>query len=455
MFLNWWQRWMGPIITMENGIQVRVGPQLGEGGFSFVFEATIVGMTLASNEKEEEEEIKDNDDDDDKQDNNNNGDDKHDQDNVTNDNNNKNNNKKNQNHNTCSLSCALKRIYIGTDEEIRQSWLREVNVHQAVQHRNLLPLLGLLNTDEFCYMLFPLCSHSLRKEVNQRMGLLNNKNNNDDDNNNNEKLEDKEEEDEEHSTMTRGPWSELEVLQLFLRICLAVQALHDAGYTHCDIKLENILIMQKDKDNHVNDDPHVVVGGGDSSGGEPILMDFGSVQPLTVTLDTRHDILSAIELASQQTTLPYRPPELLDTTGLLHVGDTLDYRAVDVWSLGCTLFAILYGASPMECEFCKTTKATTTSTTTQEEAGTNGNHHYQQYYGRVIKIVECTSLRILNDRLPTPPLESPVASWYSKELTTNFIPLLLQQKQQNRPTLPNILSQLCTMIETRGGHVPF
>ena len=48
-----------------------------------------------------------------------------------------------------------------------------------------------------------------------------NKNNNND---NNEKLEDKEEE-EEHSTMARGPWSKLEVLQLFLRICLAIQAL--------------------------------------------------------------------------------------------------------------------------------------------------------------------------------------------------------------------------------------
>ena len=86
-----------------------------------------------------------------------------------------------------------------------------------------------------------------------------------------------------------------------------------------------------------------------------------------------------------------------------------------LWVVPCLLF--LYGVSPMECEFCTTTTTTTTTTT---QAGTNGNYHYHYYYGRVIKFVECTSLRILNDRLPTPPLESPVSSWYSNELTNQI-----------------------------------
>ena len=147
--------------------------------------------------------------------------------------------------------------------------MKEADVHHTVHHDNLMPLLGFLRTNEYCYMLFPPCSHSLQKEVNQQMCLL-----------------DKDDHQLYHSekkyNTTTSPWSsELQILQLILRICLAVQALHDVNYTHCDIKLENILLLKKTNQNTImHDDDY------DDNYYEPILMDFGSAGPLTVTLNS-------------------------------------------------------------------------------------------------------------------------------------------------------------------------
>ena len=43
--------------------------------------------------------------------------------------------------------------------------------------------------------------------------------------------------------------------------------------------------------------------------------------------------------------MPYRAPELFD----VKTGQTLDEK-VDIWSLGCTLYAATYGHSPFEVE---------------------------------------------------------------------------------------------------------
>lgn len=64
------------------------------------------------------------------------------------------------------------------------------------------------------------------------------------------------------------------------------------------------------------------------------------------------------DIASEQSSMPYRAPELFD----VKTGQTLDEK-VDVWvsklpaellltiqSLGCTLFAITYGYSPFEVD---------------------------------------------------------------------------------------------------------
>jgi serine/threonine kinase 16 len=43
--------------------------------------------------------------------------------------------------------------------------------------------------------------------------------------------------------------------------------------------------------------------------------------------------------------MPYRAPELFD----VKTGKTLDEK-VDIWSLGCTLYAVAYGFSPFETD---------------------------------------------------------------------------------------------------------
>ncbi|KAI8362748.1 other/NAK protein kinase [Blakeslea trispora] len=78
-------------------------------------------------------------------------------------------------------------------------------------------------------------------------------------------------------------------------------------------------------------------------GETPILMDFGSACPARVYIETRQDALRQQDLAAEQSTMPYRAPELFD----VKTGTTIDEK-VDVWSLGCTLYAMAYGSSPFE-----------------------------------------------------------------------------------------------------------
>ena len=175
-----------------------------------------------------------------------------------------------------------------------------------------------------------------------------------------------------------------------------VAAMHEANFSHRDIKLENIMLNSK---------------------GSPVLMDFGSVGPLEERVSTRQQVLTLLENASQHTTLPYRPPELLD--GGIRAGDeSVDFGRVDVWSLGCTLFAMCFGASPFECEFRNS-----------------------------IRVVECTPLRILGS-IPTPP-----SNWYSS-LLLDTIKQLLTPDRFLRPNLDEAMVEIEALIQKQGGRVP-
>ena len=206
--------------------------------------------------------------------------------------------------------------------------MEEANVHRTLQAAQeeqentsseamyCLPLLGMTfeENNTICYMVFPYLPHSLRWEVNQRVF------------------------NPPPSTVQplHQPWSEGLVLNIFAHLCQGVSIMHKSGLTHRDIKLENIL-FQGSNTMHLQ---------------SPVLMDFGSVGPLLRKLETRKDILEIADEAAQHTTMPYRPPELFP--GELRAGDEdLDYTKVDVWGLGCSLFAMLYGASPFECEFTR------------------------------------------------------------------------------------------------------
>lgn len=95
-------------------------------------------------------------------------------------------------------------------------------------------------------------------------------------------------------------------------------------YAHRDIKPGNIMLADDDT---------------------PILMDFGSTIKARIEVTTRQQALLEQDIAAEHSTMPYRAPELFD----VKTGKTLDEK-VDIWSLGCTLFAVAYGFSPFETD---------------------------------------------------------------------------------------------------------
>ncbi|KAG6845468.1 hypothetical protein H0H87_008828 [Tephrocybe sp. NHM501043] len=94
-------------------------------------------------------------------------------------------------------------------------------------------------------------------------------------------------------------------------------------YAHRDLKPGNVMIAD--------------------DGITPILMDFGSTCKARIPIENRNQALLQQDIAAEQSTMAYRAPELFD----VKTGSTLDEK-VDIWSLGCTLFALAYSHSPFE-----------------------------------------------------------------------------------------------------------
>ena len=95
------------------------------------------------------------------------------------------------------------------------------------------------------------------------------------------------------------------------------------AYAHRDIKPGNIMI--------------------DDDGVTPILMDLGSLAPSPTPITSRSLALAVQDTAAEHSTMPYRAPELFD----VKTGSVVDTK-VDIWSLGCTVYACLVGKSPFE-----------------------------------------------------------------------------------------------------------
>lgn len=81
----------------------------------------------------------------------------------------------------------------------------------------------------------------------------------------------------------------------------------------------------------------------DDDGQNPILMDLGSLAPSPIAITSRSLALAVQDTAAEHSTMPYRAPELFD----VKTGSIIDTK-VDIWSLGCTLYACLVGKSPFE-----------------------------------------------------------------------------------------------------------
>lgn len=333
----------GPLISFPNHCTVRRGRELAQGGFSIVWEAHAVHRSSSNNNT--------------------------------------------HNHAVhASRSCyALKQCNV-TDREYLRACQAEAAVHEALHHPNCMPLLGMTivsshsNHQKTCFMLFPLFTKSLREHVNQSLFSIHNSNN----------------------TSAAAAWTEETLLHVFHEILQGVQAMHQAQYTHRDLKLENVLLD---------------VSRNNSKKLTPILMDFGSAGSLYAPASTRSDLMNIAERAAQHTTITYRPPELLEGTLWPCEANTrtLDYQKVDVWSCACVLFAMMYGASPVEWQ--------------------NG------------KVVECTPLSILNARAPTTN-----NSQYSDALHQIVASTLIQDPNQ-RPDLSQLLQQVEALIVQQQGTI--
>lgn len=79
------------------------------------------------------------------------------------------------------------------------------------------------------------------------------------------------------------------------------------------------------------------------SGSSPILMDLGSVAASPLPITSHSLAIQTQDTAAEHSTMPYRAPELFDVRN----GSVIDTK-VDIWSLGCTLYACLIGKSPFE-----------------------------------------------------------------------------------------------------------
>ncbi|KAF3934799.1 hypothetical protein ABW20_dc0109695 [Dactylellina cionopaga] len=94
-------------------------------------------------------------------------------------------------------------------------------------------------------------------------------------------------------------------------------------FAHRDIKPGNVMI---------SDD-----------GVTPVLMDFGSLAPSPVRVTSRSLAIQIQDEAAEHSTMSYRAPELFDVKT-----DSVIDTKVDIWSLGCLLFALIYHHSPFE-----------------------------------------------------------------------------------------------------------
>lgn len=155
---------------------------------------------------------------------------------------------------------------------------------------------------------------------------------------------------------------EEEVVRIFIGICRGLQAMHKYKTYGTGVEEEEDALLLPGTAGE-EDEGEFTMNGGEmlemipfahrdlkpanvmlpSTDGIPVLVDLGSCSKARIHVRSRQQALSLTDFAQEHCTLPYRAPELLDVA----TGTTID-ELTDIWSLGCVLYACMYGFSPFE-----------------------------------------------------------------------------------------------------------
>ncbi|XP_030064614.1 serine/threonine-protein kinase 16 [Microcaecilia unicolor] len=195
---------------------------------------------------------------------------------------------------------ALKRI-LCHDEEDRKNALHEIEMHRLFQHPNILRLEAHCVTEKGpkweAWLLLPY----------MRRGTLWNE--------------------VEHLRDKNSFMPEERILHIFQGISMGLQAIHNKGYAHRDLKPTNVLLTDDDC---------------------PLLMDLGSMNQAQIEITNSRQALALQDWAAQRCTISYRAPELFTVESQC----VIDERT-DIWALGCILFCMMFGEGPYDMTFQK------------------------------------------------------------------------------------------------------
>ena len=202
---------------------------------------------------------------------------------------------------------AVKKMICQAEEQIEEA-NKEISILKLLNHPNVLPLLGSAQSvnkkgQTEIVLLLPLYGGTVQSIIDKAL--------------------------ERNGGYPLCPFQEsTDIIEISRGVVDGLIALHTAGYRHGDLKPANVLLSQTSGDRI-----------------RAVLTDFGSVSTIPVTVTNRHVALDIQDQAASFTTASIRSPELFDCPS--HDDIIIDGRT-DVWSFGCTLYAMMFNKTPFE-----------------------------------------------------------------------------------------------------------